>query len=768
VAGKRAETSGSTPESRDAQTRALDEPVSRLSFAGGKRLGGLGKLGISTIRDLLTAYPFRYNDFSRVIPIAQTPLGERSSVLGTVIEVKVKRPRPRLMVIEVSLNDGTATLIASWFNQPWIQKELEQGAKVILQGKVEHNYGFRRMNSPLHTALSADSTAGGIMPVYRANADITQGWVSRVIDEALSRLPALLDPLPASLRVEQGLMSRHAALRFIHRPPDGDHLRQARRRLAFEEVFCLQLFLLLRRRRLVAHLTPHTHRVDGSALHKLTDALPFNLTADQETALGEILDDLRKPEVMNRLLLGDVGSGKTVVAALALATASDSGTQAAMMAPTEVLAEQYANKLGPLFDAAGIRWALLTSSTKTSVRQQTLANLAQGSLSVLFGTHALIEPDVIFEKLSLVIIDEQHRFGVEQRQALRAKGEGSDLLSMTATPIPRSLALTIYGDMETSVIRAKPRATVQTTTVVIDKHDIRIAYEAIREALERGEQAYIVCPLISVPGASTKTRAADAQQEKDARDGGRDAGGGAGGSARGEGRGGRGGREGREGFASEADEDDEAEFITEFSDEQDEGHIQAAEQEVHFLRTKVFCERTVGLMTSRLKSAEKRQVMDDFRAGRIDILVSTTVVEVGVDVPNATVMVIEDADRFGLSQLHQLRGRVGRGERDGQVFLVSGTRNEDARGRLAIMERSSDGFELAEQDLRLRREGDLLGSRQHGIATLKLVNVMRDAKLIQRAYAEAQALLAKDPFLRASEHQHLASELETLFGKGEK
>jgi ATP-dependent DNA helicase RecG len=721
---------------RLAQTRALDDSVSRLSTAGTKRLQGLRRLGISTLRELLNAYPFRYNDFSRVTPIISTPVGERSSVLGTVVDVKLKQPRPRLTVIEVSLLDDTAVLIASWFNQPWLQKTLTPGARVIFHGRVEHSYGFRRMNSPLHTVLDEGAETGDIMPVYHANADVSQGWLFRMIGEALALVPAPLDPLPVELRIRRGLMSRHAALRIVHRPPDAKQLREARRRLAFEEIFFLQLFLLLRRRRNNVAVVPQTHRIDGPLVRALEAVLPFNLTADQQQATREILADMARAEPMNRLLLGDVGSGKTVVAALALAAACDSGFQAAMMAPTEVLAVQYAQKVGPLFDAVGISWALLTSSTTTRERQRIRDALAAGRPSVLFGTHALNEPDIVFAKLSFVVIDEQHRFGVEQRELLRAKGAGSDLLSMTATPIPRSLALTIYGDMETSFIRTRPRADTTTTTLLINRRDIRKAHEAIREALERGEQAYIVCPLISAPSFSPEQPAAGSAAKPRAE---------------------------QRAEENAQDEETEQELLTEFSEEQDEGHIQAAEQEVRFLRDKVFPERVIGLMTSRLKSAEKRRVMDAFRAGTIDILVSTTVIEVGIDVPNATVMIIEDAERFGLSQLHQLRGRIGRGQRDGRLFLVTRTRNEDALKRLRIMERSSDGFELAEFDLRLRREGDILGSRQHGLATLKLVNVIRDAELIAQAHAEARDLLARDPALETCEHRHLASELALLF-----
>ncbi|MDR0350019.1 MAG: ATP-dependent DNA helicase RecG, partial [Coriobacteriales bacterium] len=700
---------------------------------------GLARLGILTIRDLLVAYPFRYNDFSQVIPIIQAQLGERACVLGTIIETKLVRPRPRLTIVETTINDGSATLIVSWFNQPWLARSLTAGTRLVLQGKVEHSFGFRRMSSPLFTTLSEEEgseSSGGIMPVYHANSDISQGWMARMVDEALAFVPALLDPLPAAVRIKRGLMSRHAALRLIHHPTDTERLARARTRLAFEEVFFLQLSLLRLRRERARRYPAYQHVTDGPALRTLAAALPFTLTDDQTGAIAELLEDMRSPEPMRRILLGDVGTGKTVVAAMALAAAADSGTQAAMMAPTEVLALQYAEKVGPLLDAAAIPWALLSSSTPAPVRRQTLEALAQGRLSVLFGTHALIEPDVVFSRLSLVIIDEQHRFGVAQRQALYEKGPGSDLLSMTATPIPRSLALTVYGDMDASRLSVRPHANVRTSTTVINKGERRLAYEAVREALARGEQAYIICPLISAP-----SEAYDGKGDEKATDGRRPA---------------------RDDGGEEV-QDLRPELLTEFSDEQDTEHIHAAEQELRFLRAKVFPSYRIGLMTSRLKSAEKQKVMDAFRAGDIDILVSTTVVEVGIDVPNATVMIIEDADRFGLSQLHQLRGRVGRGRHDGQVFLVSGAHAEEARKRLAIMERSTDGLELAEYDLALRREGDILGIRQHGIARLRLVNAVRDAKLIAQAHQEARAILAEDPFLKAPEHRLLAAELEALF-----
>ncbi len=716
--------------SRDKQTVLLDHDLSAIMPLSSRRLKGMTRLGVTTLRDLVNFYPFRYNDFSQVVPITGAVLGTQATILGTIKEVRIKRPRKRLFILEALVSDDTGVVVVTWFNQPWMQKSIVKDARIIIKGTIEHNYGFYRMSSPLHTILSDEDKAGGIMPVYHANSDITAGWVIHAIADAFAKLPALLDPLPVNLRNEHGLMSRHAALKAIHNPANDKERREARVRLAFEEILIFQLYMQQKRRNQDKILTPTLHVTDGKALNALRVSLPFTLTADQDRSVAEILNDMASPVVMNRLLLGDVGSGKTIVAALALAASSDGGHQAVMMAPTEVLAEQYAKKIGSLFDAIGIPWALLTSSTKPKDRSSLLESLATGNIAVLFGTHALIEADVVFSDLALAIIDEQHRFGVNQRHALLQKGSGVDFLSMTATPIPRSLALTIYGDMDTSYIRSKPQVDTITTTKIINRKDIRFAYDAIREAIKHGEQAYIVCPLISSPDASGATAVSKAKSDID-----------------------------------EIAEDDDTpiELLTEFSQDQDGDHIKAAEQEVRYLQNIVFPERNIALMTSKLKSTDKRRVMDEFRTGNVDVLVSTTVVEVGIDVENATVMVIQDADRFGLSQLHQLRGRVGRGKKNGAVFLVTGTQNEESLKRLKAMEKSSDGFKLAEYDLALRREGDILGSRQHGEAILRLVNVINDAELIERAHKVASKMLDDDPNLCALDNQHLGYELEILF-----
>ncbi|NLG10506.1 MAG: ATP-dependent DNA helicase RecG [Coriobacteriaceae bacterium] len=712
------------------QTLLLDDKVSRIRSVKETRARGLSRLGISTVRDLIYHFPFRYDDFSTIVRIADARLGEKQSILGTVDEVSVKRPRKNLTIIEASVLDGSGVLYASWFNQPWLIRAIKPRTKLLLLGKIEHHFGYKRLNSPLYTVISqaeesgeADDTGvnelAGIKPVHHATSDISAAWMSRLISEALEATGAVLDPLPVQLRIKHQLMSRRFALKAIHFPADWPEQRQAHRRLAYEEVLYLQLQLMRRRRSEVELGAEFSHRITGEVLDRLSNSLPFTLTADQERSIREILNDMAAPEAMNRLLLGDVGSGKTMVAAYALAAAHASGTQAAMMAPTEVLAEQYALSLGPLFAESGISWALLTSTTNRQQRQQLLEDLASGRITVLFGTHALLEPDVKFKQLTVAVIDEQHRFGVAQRQALREKGSGCDLLAMSATPIPRSLALTLYGDMEVSYLRSRPRATTEVVTKLLPRNNKGEAYDAIREALKASQQAYIICPLISFGG----------QQLSE----------------------------------NQVQEEIEPELITEFSSEQDREHIKAAEQEVVFLRNKVFPQARIGLMTSRLSPADKRKVMTDFRLGNIDILVSTTVVEVGVDVPSATVMIIEDADRFGLSQLHQLRGRVGRGTDDAKVFLIADPRSDEAKARLQAMVKTNDGFKLAEYDLSLRKEGDILGSRQHGATALKLINVIRDSDVIQQAHDDARQLLAEDPDFSHPQHYLLARELETIY-----
>lgn len=701
-----------------AHSLSLDSPVTHVRGCASARAKALAKLGIATVRDLVCWYPHRYIDLSNRVPCASAPLGETVSVVGRLEGVRQKQPRPGMHVIEAAVVDETGAMALVWFKQPWLINSLHPGDRVCATGKVAFNYGMRQMSSPLIEVLGqGDDGPQGMVPVHRACEGVSAAWMRRLVANALNQLgDSLADPLPARLRAGRRLMGLKAALRAVHFPRDARQLEEARRRLAYEELLRLQLEMMMRRNRELAGARACAH-VRGAGVEALLRGLPFELTGDQRRAAGEIFADMQAPQPMNRMLLGDVGCGKTVVAALACALAADSGWQAAMMAPTEVLARQHAAKLGPLMEQAGIGWGLLTGSTPAAQRAQLLEGLASGSVQVVFGTHALIEDDVRFRRLSLAVIDEQHRFGVGQRARLRAKGEGCDLLVMTATPIPRTLALTLYGDLDTSFIRERPGNRPPVRTQLVSRGSRRVAYEAIRRALAAGRQAYIICPLV---GLSAKQRA---QAAEDGR---------MGGALRGE---------------------------------ADLARPKAAREEAAYLAAKVFPGARVGLLTGQMPAAEKAQVMADFSSGAIQLLVATTVVEVGVDVPNATVMMIEDADRFGLSQLHQLRGRVGRGQHPGEVFLVADPGDDDAlRARMEALLSCSDGFALAEADLRARREGDVLGSRQHGAAHLRLANVADDGELVSAAHGDARAILAADPELSQPACAGLAAELKAVFG----
>ncbi|MGN0034572.1 MAG: ATP-dependent DNA helicase RecG [Coriobacteriales bacterium] len=704
-------------DARVVQTLLLDEPVTTLARVDARRAEMLGRLGIRTRRDLIEHFPRRYVDMSQVTSVEEAEIGQSVTVVGTVDEVVVKRPRPRLTIVEVSLLDDTGVLFGTWFRQPWIARQLHVGDRVAFSGKVEFNYGFKRMNAPIFEVIIASgeqTVAGRVIAVHPLTEGISSAWMRRFVATALADADVVCDPLPVSLRLRHDLLPRAAAWRQIHLPASLEEAGEARRRIVYEELLCLQVYLMSRRLSASAGRTSVSHVTDGPVHERLLSELPFELTGEQREACRQIDVDMGSSRPMNRMLLGDVGTGKTVVALLALANAVDSRTQGCIMAPTSVLAEQYVGKLGPLLDQAGVPWALLTGSTPPEERERILESLATGALSVVFGTHALLEDDVFFSALSLVVIDEEHRFGVAQRERLRAKGPGSDLLVMTATPIPRTLALSLYGDLDCSYLHTRPRATAPTTTTVLDKHDVDRAYAAIRDACSAGRQAYIVCPLV---GVSSK----------------------------------------------KADDEARAATDAQLADGEDVSDPKAAEREAAFLATKVFPELEVGLMTGRMSSEEKSQVMQRFREGKTDVLVSTTVVEVGVDVPNATVMLVHDAERFGLAQLHQLRGRIGRGAVPGQMFLLASARTKTARERLQALSETTDGFELAERDLRLRHEGDVLGCRQHGLPSVRLLDVTRDGAILQAAHDDARELLSHDPLLQDARNVPLAAEVHSRY-----
>lgn len=713
---------------RLAATLGQDAPVTSVAGVSSGRAAAFSRLGIKTVRDLLSHYPRRYLDMSQLTTIGSARIGEGATIVATVHEAVVKQPKPHFDLVEVTLVDGTGTLIATFFRQPWLAKTLSPGTRVSVAGEVEFNYGFKRMTMPFLDKLDEDDDVsfGKVIPLHPATEKVPAGQMRKIISNALGAFGETYDPLPLALRTKYRLMSRPNALRAIHFPRSMAEQAQARRRLAYEEVLLLELHLMQEAACAQGASPAHVHRADGPALQALRAALPFALTQDQEDAVFDIRARMASPERMLHMLLGDVGTGKTVVAAFALAMAADSGTQALMMGPTEVLAEQYAASLGPLLDKAGVSWGLLTGSTDQEARQILLQNLADGSLSVLFGTHALLEDQVVCRNCSLVVVDEEQRFGVGQRDALASKGACPDVLAMTATPIPRSLALALYGSMTLSYLRQVPFNRPKRLTKAYGFRERGKAYDAAVAACERGEQVYIVCPLVGKkPPKDDKKKGPQA-------------------------------------------EDLEEQTYIECDADMLEDNVKAAEAEAAFLKAKTFAAYEVGLLHGRMKADEKRQVMAAFREGRINVLVSTTVIEVGVDVPNATVMIVEDADRFGLSQLHQLRGRVGRGSLPGEVYLVSSSSSEEAARRLAAMEQTDDGFELAEFDLSLRREGDILGNRQHGASGLKLVNVARDAALIETAHADAAQLMLDDPAAQTPALKILLRESDALFGASER
>ncbi len=721
-----------SPIDRTKATLALDAPVTSVRLVSPKRAQALGKLKITTVRDLVGNYPRRYIDMSRVATIAAARIGDTCTIKASVHEVKVKRPKPRVVLAEVTIVDDTGVLIITAFSQPWLADQLKPGAAVAVSGEVAFNYGYKRMTNPYIEQLegTGEDFHGMIVPVHPLTGAIKAGMMRRLVGNALAEVEGIIDPLPLALRAKYRLMSRNAALNCIHFPYTMDEQREARRRLAYEEVLLLELMLMQEGAARSTGRNAVCHVIDGPSIEALGTAVPFALTGEQKQARDDILARMAAARPMNHMLLGDVGTGKTIVAAFACAAAADTGGQALFMAPTEILARQHATNLGPVLDAAGVTWDILTGSTSADERNGIIERAATGQTSVLFGTHALLEDDVRLARCTLAVIDEQQRFGVDQRAALMAKGECPDALFLTATPIPRTLALALFGNLSLSYIKERPKTTLPRKTFLHTLTDRGVAYDAALAALARGEQVYVVCPLVG------EKKPPEAQDGKKAR----------------------------------ADEEEAYEFERiAIEDERDMtgGNAAAAEAEAAFLQSKVFVDYEVGLVHGKLPAAEKQEVMERFRAGEIGVLVATTVIEVGVDVPNATVMIVEDADRFGLSQLHQLRGRVGRGDKPGEVHLVSGTKAPAALERLAAMERTDDGFELASYDLSLRREGDILGNRQHGASLLKLVNVVRDGRLIEAAHADAEAMLEQDPNLESAEYKALAREARVVYKRTE-
>lgn len=679
-------------------------PVSELKGVGDKKADGLEAMGIKTVLDLLTHYPRRYLDRTRQESIAGLKEHEEAMVLATVKRVQSRRTRQRRAMVDVDVFDGSSYLHVVFFNQPWRAKQLAVGTQAVFFGKMERFKGRPQMTNPV-VDLVGDRT-GKIVPIYQQSekAGLATWELAAFIEEALLRAGPMADPLPEEWRDRLDVVDRTWAFRSIHNPESMAAAQAARRRLVVDELLRLQLALVMRKRAVERESKGIRHVVEGELVRRFHGALPFPLTGAQQRAIAEIAGDLAGVHPMHRLLQGDVGSGKTLVAVTALLMAVQGGYQGAFMAPTEVLAEQHGlsvrHVLGGLTvpDEATLtgdrplRVELITNRTPAGERSRILAGLADGTVDLLIGTHALLEEKVGFRALGVIVIDEQHRFGVEQRAALRGKGDDPDVLVMTATPIPRTAAMTVYGDLDVTVLDEMPpgRSPVVTKWARGDLEEAE-AYGRVSAEVAAGRQAYVVCPLV---------------------------------------------------------------------EESEKVQAKAATVEFARLRDEVWPDLRLALLHGQMPSKEKEAVMTSFRAGELDVLVATTVIEVGVDVPNATVMIIEDADRFGMAQLHQLRGRVGRGAEQSWCYLLGAATTPDSETRLQAIESSTDGFELAEIDLEIRGEGTVLGTRQKGQSDLKLASLRRDKEWVARAREVAFAIVDSDPTLAG--HEVLQEELRLL------
>ncbi len=676
-----------------AQTALADLPG-----IGPQRAKLLAKLDLVTIEDALVRHlPLRHEDRSQVIPLGRITVGEARTCAGTIAGIS---PPPRgrgRMPLVVTIRDASGFLNCAWFNQPYLARVLKRGQRLIVHGKVQpYGRGPLQMlvkdfevvedgeDEPLH--------AGRLVPVY----PLTEGLTQRPLRRLMKRLvdgwaDRLEDPLPDRVRAARGLVALPQAIAAAHFPESEGEQGAARRRLVFDDFFLLEIGLAIRRQR-EGRRRGLAMNPSGGLVRRLRASLPYSLTAAQERVWSEIRSDMAEPYPMSRLLQGDVGSGKTVVAALAALTAIEAGYQAAIMAPTEILAEQHLMTLGRLLEPLGVRAALLTSAVKGKARVEAAAAVESGEAGCVIGTHALVQGAVAFKRLGLAVIDEQHRFGVAHRAALRGKGESPDVLVMTATPIPRTLALTLYGDLDVSVLDELPPGRRPIATFARTGSKRRQIYDFLRAQIGEGRQVYVVYPLV---------------------------------------------------------------------EESEDSDLRAATEMAERLQRETFPERRVGLLHGRLGFADKERVMREFKDGVLDILVSTTVIEVGIDVPNASVMLIEHAERFGLSQLHQLRGRVGRGPWKSYCILLAGSTSEEGRRRIEAMTSTNDGFRIAEVDLELRGPGDFFGTRQSGLPEFRVADLLRDGAMLEEARREAFALVQADPKLVAPEHRALRAGLLT-------
>jgi ATP-dependent DNA helicase RecG len=637
----------------------------------------LHAFGVQTVADLLDYFPFRYEDY-RIRELTDVKEGEKVTVLGHVRGVPVlQRYGKSKSRLTCKVEVGHWLVTAVWFNRHFLQDQLVPGREIMLTGKWEQQRLQITVSESEFPGSGSAAKSGTLQPVYSVGGGITQPWMRKTVRQALTQYGAMIEEvLPHELVQQHELMARRDAVLRIHLPDDTKEGQAARKRLVYEELFLFQLKLQAYRALNRKRNDGIAHRIESETIRQFAAKLPFELTDAQKKVVNEILTDMRRSSCMNRLLQGDVGSGKTVVAAIALYAAVKSGHQGALMVPTEILADQHMRSLQRLYADMGIEVGLLTGSLTERKRRDVLAGLQMGLIDIVVGTHALIQDDVFFRSLGLVVVDEQHRFGVNQRSVLRRKGMNPDVLTMTATPIPRTMAITAFGDMDVSTIRERPHGRKPIKTYWVKHSMMERVLAFIRKEVSKGRQAYIICPLIE------ESEKLDVQNAIDL-------------------------------------------------------YVQTQQS---------FPDLRVGLLHGRLSSSEKESVMGAFGANDTQVLVATTVVEVGVDVPNATLMIIMDAERFGLSQLHQLRGRVGRGEHQSHCILVADPKSETGRERMKVMTDTDDGFEVARRDLELRGPGDFFGTKQSGLPEFRLADMVADYELLELARDDAAALTERDDF----------------------
>jgi ATP-dependent DNA helicase RecG len=680
--------------------RTLADYCQYLKGVGPQRALKLAKLGIENVNELLTHFPRKYYDRRQIHSIASLQPGSEETVVGRILTSAGRNTRRRQSILTAAVGDDTGVIQVVWFNQPYLARHLKPGNEVILTGQLRHYKGQRQIVNPEFEVIGEDLdqdllSAGRVVPVYRLTEGVSQRFLRKLIARTLDQYAdAVSDNLPSFVLEGLDVPSRRKAIREMHFPGDETSFRKAQERLKLEELFYVQLLFSLQRLRRSEKPTHPRLDVGFELERRFLAGMPFELTPAQKRVLDEIHEDLTSARGMNRLLQGDVGSGKTVVAGATLLAAVEAGYQAAMMVPTEILAAQHFEELAPRFERLGVPTALLIGSLKAAERRRVHAGLADGRIKVVVGTHALIQSDVRFHNLALVVIDEQHRFGVRQRAALMRDETTPHVLVMTATPIPRSLALTAYADLDLSVIDEMPATRARIRTHLVPPSKREAMYRFVRDECEKGNRAYFLYPLI---------------------------------------------------------------------EETEKQDLEAAVSAYEELSGGYFEGVPMGLLHGRMNMADKEDVMRRFSSGEIAVLVATTVVEVGVHVPDATIMVVHHPERFGLSQLHQLRGRVGRGGREGYCFLLAGGGlSGDSIDRLGVLARESDGFRIAEEDLRIRGPGEFLGVRQHGVPGFKLANPLRDRGLVEKANAAVRHLLEADPRLATADGQMCRRYLKTI------